>query len=217
MCLTVLGRESVEQLEDWVTSLFSGVEDRDVPEPVAPPKPFLPSQLGRRLRVVPVKDLHNIIVLFPTSPLREHYRSSPTRYLAHLIGHEGPGSILAYLRRRNWANELSAGPSHSASGFSFFEVSIEATEEVCRRRCQSNAASPVPHSARGPRSDAGHGTRPRRGGGRVPVRGHAARPRPAEVGARRGRGGGGSRIPLPQQGGAVLLRLPVRSVPILRL
>lgn len=142
MCLTVLGRESVEQLEDWVTSLFSGVEDRDVPEPVAPPKPFLPSQLGRRLRVVPVKDLHNIIVLFPTSPLREHYRSSPTRYLAHLIGHEGPGSILAYLRRRNWANELSAGPSHSASGFSFFEVSIEATEEVCRRRCQSNAASP---------------------------------------------------------------------------
>lgn len=43
--------------------------------------------------------------------------------LAHMIGHEAAGSILSLLKRRGWANSLSAGPSETCTGFSVFGVS----------------------------------------------------------------------------------------------
>ena len=50
--------------------------------------------------------------------------------MSHLIGHEGPGSLLSVLRERGLCNNLSAGLSHSAPGFGFFVVSVDLTEEA---------------------------------------------------------------------------------------
>jgi insulysin len=43
--------------------------------------------------------------------VEEFYESHPSRYLSHLIGHEGPGSILALIKAKGWANGLGAGGS----------------------------------------------------------------------------------------------------------
>lgn len=53
----------------------------------------------------------------------------PSMYLAHLIGHEGNGSLLSLLRTRGWCNELLAGPSEGANGFMFFIVNVDLTED----------------------------------------------------------------------------------------
>ncbi len=53
----------------------------------------------------------------------------PSSYVAHLIGHEGTGSLLSYLKGRGWCNFLEAGPSHGAKGFMFFMVMVDLTEE----------------------------------------------------------------------------------------
>lgn len=34
----------------------------------------------------------------------QHYRSKPARVLAHLLGHEGPRSVCAHLRRKGWVD-----------------------------------------------------------------------------------------------------------------
>lgn len=74
-------------------------------------------------------DTRSIELTFPFMDEDEHYRTHPSRYAAHLIGHEGPGSLLAYLKKKGWANSLSAGPTPVASGSAFFQISIKLTED----------------------------------------------------------------------------------------
>ena len=50
-------------------------------------------------------------------------------YVAHLIGHEGKGSLLSLLRARGWCIDLQAGPSMGAKGFMFFMISVDLTED----------------------------------------------------------------------------------------
>lgn len=57
------------------------------------------------------------------------YRSKPEKLLAHLIGHESDGSILAALKKRMWANELSSYMYRSSHDFGVFGVEIKLTEE----------------------------------------------------------------------------------------
>lgn len=57
------------------------------------------------------------------------FHSQPSSYVAHLIGHEGQGSLLSYLRTRGWCNVLGAGPMGGAKGFMFFCVSVDLTED----------------------------------------------------------------------------------------
>ena len=44
----------------------------------------------------------------------ELFTSHLSRYLGHLIGHEGPGSALAYLKELGLADSLSVGASEQA-------------------------------------------------------------------------------------------------------
>ena len=57
------------------------------------------------------------------------YESKPTRLLSHLLGHEGPGSLLSVLRQQQWAQDLCADDvSKSNRQFSIFTVQIDLTE-----------------------------------------------------------------------------------------
>lgn len=56
-----------------------------------------------------VTERHHVIVTFQLPPLLMHYQCKAEDYLAHLVGHEGPGSLLSELKARNWATMLSAG------------------------------------------------------------------------------------------------------------
>ena len=58
-------------------------------------------------------------------PLRAAWRTKPAAYLGHLLGHEGPGSLLSALAARGWATALWAGETEDASCFALFEVGIE--------------------------------------------------------------------------------------------
>ena len=70
-------------------------------------------------------DLRCLQIFWPLPPQREHYLASPTRYVSHLLGHEGEGSILSYLKAKGWANELSAGGQFDQTEFASMDVSID--------------------------------------------------------------------------------------------
>jgi hypothetical protein len=54
---------------------------------------------GRQLYVMPaVKDHHEVTVTFQLPCMWQHYRHKAEHYVAHLVGHEGPGSLLSYLK-----------------------------------------------------------------------------------------------------------------------
>ncbi|KAK3340911.1 Metalloenzyme, LuxS/M16 peptidase-like protein [Neurospora tetraspora] len=131
MKLCVLGRESLDVLEGWVAELFSDVENKDLPpnewtdEP-----PLTPEQLGVVTFAKPVMDSRELNITFPF--LDEHllFKELPSRYLSHLIGHEGPGSIMAYIKSKGWANGLSAGAWTVCPGSpGMFDIQIKLTQE----------------------------------------------------------------------------------------
>ncbi|KAH9363197.1 hypothetical protein HPB48_017558 [Haemaphysalis longicornis] len=122
-------RQSLDDLARIVVPLFSRVPNRNVERPTWPQHPYGPDQLGLRAHVVPVKDNRFLYMTFPTPDLREHYKAGPGDYVAHLIGHEGPGSLLSELKARGWVNALVGGEKDGARGFSFTIVNVDLTEE----------------------------------------------------------------------------------------
>ncbi|EXK78720.1 insulysin [Fusarium oxysporum f. sp. raphani 54005] len=58
------------------------------------------------------------------------FATQPSRYISHLIGHEGPGSIMSYIRSKGWANCLNAGAYPMCSGTpGIFDMQVRLTED----------------------------------------------------------------------------------------
>lgn len=91
------------------------------------PDAFGPEEKGWRHRVVPVKEKRSIRLDFPVPSPKALYKSKPASYWSHLIGHEGPGSICAALKKRGWAESLSSGLSYTTSDCSLFTINVETT------------------------------------------------------------------------------------------
>lgn len=133
MKLVVYGKESLDQLEEYVTAHFSKIVDKHLDTPKFPSEVFSNDQLGSVLHVVPVRDVRILDISFPISPIDTLYLTKPTRYLAHLIGHESKGSILSALKSKGLADNLNASVGTSLNDFACFSVSIELTDEGFER------------------------------------------------------------------------------------
>mmetsp|Transcript_15952 Transcript_15952/g.22803 ORF Transcript_15952/g.22803 Transcript_15952/m.22803 type:complete len:909 (-) Transcript_15952:68-2794(-) len=130
--LVVLGKESLEELKQIVDTCFALIKNKNLPVPQFGTfsRPFSSAELMRCVKVVPVNDSMRVVeIFFPMREVNSLYLSKPTRYISHLFGHEGRGSILALLKAKGWANELSAGDNHSFSDWAAFTIWIEVTEE----------------------------------------------------------------------------------------
>ena len=135
MRLVLYGTDPLPVLRAWAEEKFNGISDLGTPPPSFKhlPRPWGAAQLGRRLDVVPVKELMSVEVVWCLPPVLDLYTIKPLDYLSHLLGHEGKGSILALLRAKGWANELSAGEFIDGSDFAFFRIKATCTEKGMQR------------------------------------------------------------------------------------
>nr|XP_019043437.1 insulysin [Kwoniella bestiolae CBS 10118]OCF22367.1 insulysin [Kwoniella bestiolae CBS 10118] len=138
MKLAVVGKEPIEVLEKWVKEKFQKVPIRTEGKSETGPEgvrltfeesPFGEEQVGGFTFAKPVRDMRGLEIIFPFPDLDHLYKSRPTHFLAHFLGHEGRGSILSYLKKQGWVNSLSAGNHHDAAGFSLFKISVDLTPE----------------------------------------------------------------------------------------
>lgn len=131
MKLVVLGRESLDVLQKWVIEFFSNVVNKNLAQnrwEVEPP--FRKSELGLQWFAKPVMDSRELNLVFPCLNEEQMFTGPPSRYVAHLVGHEGPGGIMAYIKSKGWANGLSAGGYDVCPGSpSMFDISVRLTEE----------------------------------------------------------------------------------------
>jgi insulysin len=131
MKLVVLGRESLDVLQKWVVELFSPVVNKNLkPNRWTDELPFRKSELGMQCFAKPVMDSRELNLYFPYIDEEFMFASQPSRYISHLIGHEGPGSIMSYIKAKGWANGLSAGAYPICPGTpGVFDVQVRLTEE----------------------------------------------------------------------------------------
>ncbi|KAJ4866861.1 Insulinase (Peptidase family M16) family protein [Raphanus sativus] len=108
MKLVVIGGESLDILESWVVELFGDVKKGSKIRPTLEAKGPI-WEGGKLYRLEAVKDVHTLDLTWTLPPLRQAYVKKPEDYLAHLLGHEGKGSLLSFLKGKGWATSLSAG------------------------------------------------------------------------------------------------------------
>ncbi|KAH9855602.1 LuxS/MPP-like metallohydrolase [Lenzites betulinus] len=122
MTLAVIGRESIEELTSLVVSHFSKIVNRGLD-----PRPTIKEDVWGLEQMGTVKDNYAFSVTFPLPDLRAQYATKPADFIAHFLGHEGPGSVCAHLKKKGWLLNLSAGASRNAYGIEFFKISGQLT------------------------------------------------------------------------------------------
>ena len=128
MALTVLGRESLDELEQMVVARFAQIPDRDATAPIFT-QPYMNANLvPARLNSIPDKQQHSASFVFAIPSVYEEYRSKPLNYIANLLGHEGDGSLFSLLKDRGWVEGLSAGAGYMDQVQGEFVIHIDLTE-----------------------------------------------------------------------------------------
>ncbi|KAH9424396.1 hypothetical protein DERP_004580 [Dermatophagoides pteronyssinus] len=127
MCLCVYGKESLQELTEMVTSLFSLISNKNIEPPNWPIHPYSSDNLMKQVHIVPIKDKRTLELVFTYPDEIKHYKSSPGMYLSHLIGHESKGSLLSELKRLGLSSALLSYYD-CMEGFGFFHINVDLTE-----------------------------------------------------------------------------------------
>ncbi|XP_071716303.1 insulin-degrading enzyme-like 1, peroxisomal [Rutidosis leptorrhynchoides] len=128
MNLVVYTKDSLDKIESSVLNKFEEIRNIDRSEPIFPGQPCTSEHLQIIVKTVPVKRGNKLRIAWPITPGIHHYMEGPSKYLGHLIGHEGEGSLFYILKKLGWATSLSAGESEGTKEFSFFKVVIDLSD-----------------------------------------------------------------------------------------
>ncbi|XP_062117725.1 insulin-degrading enzyme-like 1, peroxisomal isoform X2 [Humulus lupulus] len=128
MHLVVYGKDNLDKIQALVEEKFLDIKNKDRSSPRYPGHPCSSEHLQILVKVVPIKQGHKLRIVWPITPEIHHYKEGPCRYLGHLIGHEGEGSLFYILKTLGWATGLSAGEGDWSLDFSFFKVGIDLTD-----------------------------------------------------------------------------------------
>ncbi|GAV58620.1 Peptidase_M16 domain-containing protein/Peptidase_M16_C domain-containing protein [Cephalotus follicularis] len=131
MKLVVIGGESLDLLESWVTELFGSVRKGPQVQPEFRVEGPI-WKAGKLYRLEAVEDVHILNLKWTLPCLRQEYLKKSEDYLAHLLGHEGKGSLHSFLKAKGWSTFLSAGVGdedmHRSSIAYIFGMSIHLTD-----------------------------------------------------------------------------------------
>ncbi|SCV66942.1 BQ2448_5588 [Microbotryum intermedium] len=127
--LVVLAKDPLDVLTRQVVEMFSPAPNRHLSAPEFPGSPYSANEVQRILYVKSIKDIRHLELSFPFPDESAYYATKPGSFLSHLIGHEGEGSILSLLKKKGWANSMSAGAGNGARGFEFFKINVDLTVE----------------------------------------------------------------------------------------
>ncbi|MFT5709173.1 MAG: insulysin, partial [Oceanospirillaceae bacterium] len=129
MNLVMLGKEPLSELKALAIKYFSNIENKNVVKSSIQLPRFASGTLPRLLKVKTLKDVRLLTLTFPAPSSKTIYRQKPLSYLSALIGYEGEGSLIAYLKERGLANSLRTSSSIESDVESAFQVSISLTPQ----------------------------------------------------------------------------------------
>ncbi|XP_019084921.1 PREDICTED: insulin-degrading enzyme-like 2 isoform X1 [Camelina sativa] len=128
MRLVVYAKENLDKTQGLVEELFQEIRNTDKGIPRFPGQPCTLDHLQILVKIVPIRQGHELIVSWPVTPSILHYEEGPCKYIGRLIGHEGEGSLFHALKILGWATRLHAGEAWLSIEYSFFNVSITLTD-----------------------------------------------------------------------------------------
>ena len=133
MSLVVYSNLDLDSGEKLVKSLFGQIRNINAGG-IYPKEPlFTSDQLPATLISKSIKDVNQLSLTFPVPSLAQHYQSKPDRYITNILGHEGPGSLHAYLNEKGWIESLGAGSQSFDKNTSLIVINISMTNQGAKR------------------------------------------------------------------------------------
>ena len=138
MKLVVVGKESVEELEQLIQAKFSAIPNQSHSEKkkhartaarIAKQPLYPKGLLPARINITPINEIRRLRLQFPIPDPQAYYEQKPVQYLANLLGHEGPGSLLSFLKNQGWVENLSASQGISGKGYATFQLELGLTKD----------------------------------------------------------------------------------------
>ena len=102
MALSILSTQSLDVMEKWVREHFSMLPNRNLKKSIYPSDVYEKKETFRLVSIDPVKDIRELNLTFPLEGIRGLYKSKPGRLIGYILGNEGKGSLLSYLKGKNW-------------------------------------------------------------------------------------------------------------------
>ncbi|MAK92122.1 MAG: peptidase M16 [Oleibacter sp.] len=128
MTAVVAGNYPLDQLEQWARGHFADVPVHKTEPRAERPPLFKANQLPLDMNIEPVKEIRRLQFTFAMPETRSVYTYKPVQVISSLIGHEGEGSLLAFLKDKGWAEGLSAGRSIGTEFETTLVVQIRLTQ-----------------------------------------------------------------------------------------
>ncbi|XP_023349391.1 nardilysin [Eurytemora carolleeae] len=100
MTLAVQSQHSLDTMQEWVEQIYSLIPNNglELESFKHLDKPFLNPRYNKLYRIRPTQDIYQIDLTWSLPSTLDRYRSKPLHYLSWIIGHEGKGSLLSFLR-----------------------------------------------------------------------------------------------------------------------
>ncbi|GEN28175.1 peptidase M16 [Halovibrio variabilis] len=133
MNLAIVAPQPLDQLEELVAERFAEIPDNNLSVPTVDVPLVEDDTLPLYIERQSLKDRRQLRFYFPVPDPTDDYRTKPAQLIAHLLGHEGDGSLLAVLREAGLADGLSAGVGRSDGNQALFTVSISLTPAGAER------------------------------------------------------------------------------------
>ncbi len=129
MGLVLLGPQSLDQLEAYTQDFFSQIPNSGKEKaPITAPW-VTEAQNQHYIQIEPIKEVRRLSLSFAMPSWDHYYAIKPLSYLAHLLGNEGEGSLMSYLKEKEWINSLAAGGGVNGTNFREFTVSVNLTPQ----------------------------------------------------------------------------------------
>jgi len=128
MNAVIAGNYPLDELEKWARGHFADVPVHKTEPRTKNPPLFKPGQLPMDMDIEPVKEIRRLQFTFALPETRTVYQYKPVQVISSLIGHEGEGSLLAFLKNKGWAEALSAGRSLGTESETTLVVQIRLTK-----------------------------------------------------------------------------------------
>ncbi|KAM3963851.1 nardilysin [Aphomia sociella] len=137
MTVAVQARMELSALEQYVVNTFGRIPCNKLPSDDFTPYMFKLDNVTPEFKsmyyIKPVSDATEVHLTWCMRSLISEYESKPHQYISYLLGHEGKGSLLSFLRKKVWALDIYTGTSENGYDYtsmhSLFPVQVVLTQD----------------------------------------------------------------------------------------
>ncbi|RTR34252.1 insulinase family protein [Shewanella atlantica] len=129
MTLCLVAPSSLADLETLANTYFSDIENHHLIKAHPEVPIYQAEQLESQINIIPIKEQKRVALTFSLPAIDPFYKHKPLTFISHLLGYEGNGSLLSYLKDNDLAVNLSAGGGVNGYNFKDYNISIQLTEK----------------------------------------------------------------------------------------